>query len=142
MRREDLTALNAICEAVGIVSALIYIGLQIYCGVLYGAGAVTIFMNITLLLLVYISLTMLAIYPERVNGLEPEVCVGKVRKLTIHMVLYIKLIFVFSLLFTSICDVIGRDVDEGYSLITVGAMILVAVLYEIMIFKILRNQRD
>lgn len=142
MRKEDLTVLNAICEAVGIVSTLIYIGLQIYCGILYGAGVVTIFMNVAMVLLVYVGLTLLAVYPERVNGLEPEVCTGKIRSYTIHMVLYIKLVFVFSLVFTSFCDVMGAEVDGAYSLITVGLMILIAVLYEIKIFQILRDMRN
>ena len=95
-----------------------------------------------MVLLVYIGLTLLGIYPERVNGLDIEVCSGKIRSYTIHMVLYIKLIFVLSLVFTSVCDVLGADVDGAYSLITVGIMILIAVLYEIKIFQILRNMRD
>lgn len=142
MRKEDFTVLNAICEAVGIISTLLYVGLQIYCGVLYGAGVFTIFTNVTMVLLVYVGLTMLAFYPERVNGLETEVCIGKIRTHTIHMVLFIKLVFVFSLVFTSICDVMGADVDGAYSLIIVGVMIAIAAFYEIKIFKILRNMRD
>lgn len=142
MHKEDLTVGNTICESVGIVGALLYMGLQIYCGVLYAAGAVTIFFNVAMLLLVYLGLTLLAIYPERVNGLDAAVCTGKIRKYTIHMVLYIKLIFVFSLLFTSVCDVMGADVDGAYSLITVGLMILTAVLYEIKIIQLLRDRRD
>ena len=142
MRKEDFTVLNAICEASGIVSTLLYIGLQIYCGILYGAGIFTVFMNVAMALLVYIGLTLLAFYPERVNGLDVTVCTGRIRSYTIHMVLYIKLVFVFSLVFTSICDVMGADVDGAYSLITVGLMILIAVLYEIKIFQILRNMRD
>ena len=46
MRKDDFTVLNVICEAIGIVSAILYIGLQIYCGVLYRAGIFTIFTNI------------------------------------------------------------------------------------------------
>ncbi|MBQ8279829.1 MAG: transglycosylase [Roseburia sp.] len=134
-----MTVGNMLCEAVGMVSALVYAGLQIYCGVLYSADVMTIFTNVLMLLLVYVGLTMLEIYPEKVNRLDPEVCTGKVRRYTIHMVLYAKLIFVISLLFAAICDVIGREVDGAYSLISVGLMVLVAVGYEIKIFKILRN---
>ena len=142
MRKEDFTVLNAICEAVGIISTLLYIGLQIYCGVLYGAGVFTIFTNVAMVLLVYVGLTLLAFYPERVNGLDVEVCTGKIRSYTIQMVLFIKLVFVFSLVFTSICDVMGADVDGAYSLIIVGVMIAIAAFYEIKILKILRNMRD
>ena len=142
MRKEDLTVANAICEAIGVVSTLIYIGLQIYCGVLYSGGMMMMFLNIVMVLLAYTGLTLLAIYPERVNGLEPWVCTGDIRRYTIHMVLYIKLIFVLSLDFTSVCDVLGADVDGAYSLITSGLIILIAVLYEVKILKILRDMRD
>jgi len=46
------------------------------------------------------------------------------------------------LLFTSICDVMGRDVDGGYSLISVGLIVLISVLYEIKIFQILKNRNE
>lgn len=142
MRKEDLTIGNVICEAVGIVSTLIYVGLQIYCGLLYGAQPMTIITNVVMVLLVYAGLVLLTVYPEKVNRLEPEVCTGKVRQLTIHMLLYVKLVFVISLLFTSICDVMGRDVDGGYSLISVGLIVLISVLYEIKIFQILKNRNE
>ena len=142
MRKEDLTTGNLLCEVIGIVCVLIYAGLQIYCGILYGAAAMTILVNVLMMFLVYIGLTMLAFYPEKVNRLEPEICVGKVRQYTIHMVLYIKLVFTLSLLFTSVCDVIGREVDGAYSLISVGFMILLAVGYEIKIFQILKKMSD
>ena len=112
-----------------------------YCGLLYGAGAVAILLNVIMVALVYAGLTLLAFYPERVNGLDAQICTGKVRKLTIHMVLYMKLIFDMSLLFTSICDVMGKQVDGAYSLITAGLMIVIAVLYEIKIFQLLKNNQ-
>jgi len=142
MRKEDLTIGNVICEAVGIVSTLIYVGLQIYCGLLYGAQPMTIITNVVMVLLVYAGLVLLTVYPEKVNRLEPEVCTGKVRQLTIHMLFYVKLVFIISLLFTSICDVMGRDVDGGYSLISVGLIVLISVLYEIKIFQILKNRNE
>lgn len=142
MRKEDLTVGNMLCEAVGIVSALVYAGLQIYCGMLYGVDVMTIFMNVLLMFLAYAGLTMLEIYPEKVNRLDMEVCTGKIRRYTIHMVLYVKLIFVISLLFAAICDVIGREVDGAYSLISVGLMLLIAVGYEIKIFKILKKMNE
>ena len=46
-----------------------------------------------------------------------------------------------SLLFTSICDVMGKQVDGAYSLITAGLMIVIAVLYEIKIFQLLKNNQ-
>lgn len=142
MRREDLTVGNIVCEVVGLLCALIYAGLQIYCGVLYKVDIMTIFMNVLMLFLVYLGLTMLAVYPEKVNRLDVEACTGMVRKYTIHMVLYVKLVFVVSLLFASICDVAGRDVDSAYSLISVGLMVLLSVGYEIKIFHILKKENE
>lgn len=142
MRKEDITTGNLLCEAVGIVSVLFYMGLQLYCGVLYGVGTGVVFMNIMMFLLVYVGLSMLEWYPEKVNRLDLEICTGKLRSYTIHMVLYIKLVFVLSLLFTSVCDVIGSEIDGAYSLISVGAMILIAVGYEIKIFQILKKKND
>ena len=140
MRKEDMTPINAVCEAVGIVGSLLYIGLQIYCGILYGADIMTIITNIAMVLLVYIGLTLLSGCPEKVNRLDPEVCIGKVRKLTIKMLLYVKLIFVLSLLFTSVCDVIGMAVDGAYSLISTGLMIGIAAGYEIKIINLLKEE--
>lgn len=142
MRKEDLTIGNAICEAVGMVATLLYAGLQVYCGILYRVPVLNIATNILMVLLVYIGLVMLVFYPEKVNRLEPEVCTGEVRRLTIHMLLYVKLIFVLSLLFTSICDVMGRDVDGAYSLISSGLMVIIAVGYEIKILRILKNRNE
>ena len=140
MKKEDMTPINAVFEAIGIVSSLLYIGLQIYCGMLYGTDVMTIITNIAMVLLVYIGLTVLSNCPEKVNRLDSEVCIGKVRKLTIKMLLYVKLIFVLSLLFTSVCDVIGMALDGAYSLISTGLMIGVAVGYEIKILNLLKEE--
>ena len=114
-------------------------GLQVYYGIVYGAGAVRIVMNVLILILVYMGLTVLAIYPERVNGLSREVCTGAIRRYTIRMVELIKLVFVLSLLFTSICDALGFRVDAAYSLIVMGMILVVAVVFEVKIIKILRK---
>ena len=140
MKKEDLTAADMLCEAIGIVSTFVYTGLQIYCGILYGAGSFTILTNVAMVILVYVGLSLLSKSPEKVNRLEPEVCTGEVRRLTIHMLLYVKLVFILSLLFTSVCDVIGMEVDGGYSLISTGLIVLIAIGYEIKIFRILKSE--
>lgn len=139
MRKNEMTWLSMLAEAVGFVSAVIYLGLQIYYGMIYGVPLASIALNVFAMVLVYAGLTMLSLYPERVNGLTPEVCSGKVRKLTIQMVRIIKLIFVISLLFTSICDVMGKEMNAGYSLIVVALIVLTAVAFEYRIIKILRK---
>ena len=140
MKKNELTWAAMLAEAVGLVSALIYLGLQIYYGMAYGADIFDIVMNVAAMLLVYAGLTLLCVYPERVNGLTREVCSGAVRKYTIRMVRAVKLIFVEGLLFTSICDVMRKQLKPGYSLIVVVLIVAVALYYEYRIIRIIRRQ--
>lgn len=141
MRKNEMTVIDLLAEAAGIVSALVYLGLQIYYGSAYGVDAFHIVMNVAALILVYTGLTLLQFYPERVNGLAKEVCSGRIRRYTILMVRAVKLIFAGSLLFTSICDVMGHQLNKGYSLVVV-ALIFAAVLgFEYKIIKILHSNK-
>ncbi|RHF00412.1 transglycosylase [Roseburia inulinivorans] len=139
MKKNHLSTETLAFEIISAIAALFYMGLQVYYGIVYGAGAVRIVMNVLILILVYMGLTVLAVYPERVNGLSREVCTGAIRKYTIRMVELIKLVFVLSLLFTSICDALGYRVDAAYSLIVMGLILVVAVVFEVKIIKILRK---
>lgn len=140
MKKNEMTWQAMLVEAVGLVSAVIYLGLQIYYLFWYSASAMSVIMNIAVMILVYAGLTMLVIYPERVNGLTREVCSGDVRKYTIRMVRIAKLIFVGGLLFTSICDVMGKELPAGYTVGVLLGMIAVAFYYEYRIIRILREQ--
>lgn len=139
MKKNHLSTETLVFEIISAIASLFYMGLQVYYGIVYGAGAVRIVMNVLILILVYMGLTVLAIYPERVNGLSREVCTGAIRRYTIRMVELIKLVFVLSLLFTSICDALGYRVDAAYSLIVMGLILVVAVVFEVKIIKILRK---
>ena len=141
MKKEEITMADMLLEAVGIVSGIIYLGLQIYYGTLYGVSPFTILMNAAVLILVYIGLTLLSVYPERVNGLSKEICTGKIRKYTVHMVRLVKLIFVLGLLFASICDVLGHQINSGYSIIVVVLVIITVLYYEGKIIHILRKKK-
>ena len=136
MKKNHLSTETLVFEIISAIAALFY---MVYYGIVYGAGAVRIVMNVLILILVYMGLTVLAIYPERVNGLSREVCTGAIRRYTIRMVELIKLVFVLSLLFTSICDALGYRVDAAYSLIVMGLILVVAVVFEVKIIKILRK---
>ncbi len=140
MRKDEMTTTDLLLEAVGIVAAFVYLGLQIYYGIIYGAELISILMNGVMLVLVYVGLTLLCFYPEKVNGLTKEACTGKVRIYTIHMVRAVKLIFVISLLFTSICDVMGIQLNGGYSLVAVALIVAVTVFYEVKIIRLLRKR--
>lgn len=140
MHRSEMTWQAMLAEAVGIVSALVYLGLQIYYGIVYDVHLWNVVMNVAAMVLVYAGLTLLCVYPERVNGLPKEVCSGTVRTYTIRMVRIVKLIFVLGLLFTSICDVMGRQLNTGYSLVVVVLIAIAALYYEYRILKILRSR--
>lgn len=142
MRKNEMTTMDLLLEAIGVVSGLIYIGMQIYYGVTYGANAVQLMLNLLVFVLMYAGLTLLQVYPERVNNLSLEICQGKIRRYTVTMIRLIKLIFILCLLFTSICDVMGIEMEAAYSLIVVGLIIVIALIFEIKIIKLLKQNRD
>lgn len=141
MKKNRLSTEELVFEIISAAAALFYMVLQVYYGIVYGAGAMRILMNVLILILVYTGLTMLIRYPERVNGLPREVCTGDIRKYTIRMVELIKLVFVLSLLFTSICDALGYRIDAAYSLIVMAFILVIAVVFEVKIIKILRKRK-
>lgn len=141
MEKRHLPTELLVLEIVSAVAGLFYIGLQVYYGIVYGAGAMHVVMNVIVLLLVYAGLTMMLVYPEYVNGLKREVCTGKVRRYTMCMVSVIKLVCVLALLFTSICDALGYRLDAAYSLIAVGLIALIAAYYEVKIMKFFRKKK-
>ncbi len=141
MKKNRLSTEELVFEIISAVAALFYMVLQVYYGIVYGAGAMRILMNVLILILVYTGLTMLIRYPERVNGLPREVCTEDIRKYTIRMVELIKLVFVLSLLFTSICDALGYRIDAAYSLIVMAFILMIAVVFEVKIIKILRERK-
>ncbi len=141
MKKNRLSTEELVFEIISAVAALFYMVLQVYYGIVYGAGAMRILMNVLILILVYTGLAMLIRYPELVNGLPREVCTEDIRKYTIRMVELIKLVFVLSLLFTSICDALGYRIDAAYSLIVMAFILMIAVVFEVKIIKILRERK-
>lgn len=142
MKKSDWTVAGLLTEATAIVAALVYLGLQVYYGILYGVAAFTLIMNILTFLLVYVGMTVLLCFPEKVNRLSSEICQGKIRQDTIWMVCLIKLIFVLSLLFTSICDVMGLHIEAAYSLIVAILILAVAIFYEARIIRAIKDKNQ
>ena len=138
MKKNEMTWQVMLVEAVGIVSAIAYLGLQIYYGIAFHVNPLHLMMNLVFMILVYVGLTLLAVYPERVNGLTREVCSGKIRQYTL-MVRTVKIVFVEGLLFTSVCDALGKELKQGYSLIIVVLIAAIALYYEGRIIHILKQ---
>ena len=55
MKKEEMTTVDFLLEAVGIVAALVYLGLQIYYGIVYGVAFTGIILNAAILILVYVG---------------------------------------------------------------------------------------
>ena len=141
MRKEDLTVPAIIAEAAGLILGILYIGLQIFYGVAYHAQPMKLILNLLVAVLVYAGLTLLSNYPEKINGIAPELCKGKIRNYSIRMVLIVKIVFITSLLIPCVADAAGFQVQSAYSLLVIGILIIVAVYYEYKIIHIIRNMK-
>lgn len=143
MKKEDMNTAELFLEAICIVAVLIYGGLQFYYGIIYGVAvwSIQILMKLAVILLTYAGLSLLQCYPEYVNGLGREACTKDVRKYTIRMLRFAKLIFILSLLFTSILDVMGKEINEGYSMVSIVLIAVTVIFYESKILRIIRDQR-
>lgn len=140
MKKEDLTVPALLAEAVGLILGIVYIGLQIYYGLMYHVSPFRYIGNIFCLVLVYVLLTILSSHPERINRIPESICVGMVRKLSVRMVRIVKLIFVVGLLIPCVCDALGITLKEAYSLLVIGAILVPSVYYECKILKIMRDR--
>ena len=141
MRREDWSVPALLAEAVCILLEMIYIGLQFYYGFTYHVVPYKFILNIAATVLVYAALTLLAIYPERINRMPEKMCVGRVRTLSIRMVRMVKYVFVAGLMVPCVCDVAGIQIQEAYCIIVMGLMLITAVYYEVRIIQEVRNQK-
>lgn len=141
MRKRDLTFASAVLEAVNIILAIAYIGLQIYYGVYYHVQAFKFIANILVLVLVYSGITWLMYYPEKLNHIAPEYCVGNIRKYSLRLLMFVKLVFTAGLLVPCVCDAAGIGIRDVYSLVIIGLIIVVSVYYEYRIMQEIRENR-
>ena len=141
MRKEDLSVVALLLEAVDLILGLVYIGLQIFYGLYYHVPPYKFILNLLAMVLVYAGLTLLSMNPERINSIPKEICQGTIRKYSLWMVRLIKAIFVVSLLIPSVFDVIGIGIRSVYSLIVIGLILVVAGYCEYHIIQELKNMQ-
>ena len=141
MRKEDLSVVALLLEAVDLILGLVYIGLQIFYGLYYHVPPYKFILNLLAMVLVYAGLTLLSMYPERINSIPKEICQGTIRKYSLWMVRLIKAIFVVSLLIPSVFDVIGIGIQSVYSLIVIGLILVVAGYCEYHIIQEFKNRK-
>ena len=139
MKREDMTVPALLLEAVTLILALVYIGLQIFYGVYYHIAAYKFVVNVLAMIVVYLGLTLLCAYPERINRIPPEAFTPKIRRLTLRMVRLVKLIFVAGILVPCVFDALGTELLDAASLIVIGLILFVVLFYEGRIIRCLRK---
>ena len=74
MRKRDITVVSAVMEAMSIIFAIAYIGLQIYYGVYYHVQPFKFIANILVLVLIYFGISWVQFYPEKLNHIPASVC--------------------------------------------------------------------
>ena len=140
MRKEDMSTAAILLEAITIIAGLVYIGLQVYYGIFFHIPAYKLVMNILMMLLVYAGLSMLSVYPERINRLDALACKGRVRAYSLRMIRLVKFIFVVGLLIPCVFDAMGMEIQSACSLLIIGLIIIVAVYYEYRIISELKKR--
>lgn len=135
MRKKDLTVPSLLLEAVDIVLLFIYIGLQIYYTITFSIPPYKMILNMLIMLLVYAGFTVLSIFPERLNHIPVEVCTGRIRKYSLRMIRLVKFVFILGLLIPCVFDALRIRINNAYSLIIIGMILVIAVFYEYRIIK-------
>lgn len=142
MRKEDMTVPALLSEAVMLVLGICYIGLQIFYGLTYHIAIEKFLLNVFAIVLVYIGITLLQCYPERVNRLSPEVFTPVIRKFTLRMLRLLKFVFVVGLLIPCVFDVFGVELQDAMSFFVIVLFLLIAGYYEYRIIVQLRNGKQ
>lgn len=143
MRKEDMSVLAVLLEAIVIILGLIYIGLQVFYGIYYHVMPFKLILNLLVMILVYAGLSLLSVYPERLNSIPPELCKGKVRTYSLWMIRLVKAVFVVSLLIPCVFDALGVEIQSVYSLIVIGLIVVIAGYCEYQIItEIRKNNRE
>ena len=141
VRKEDLSVVALLLEAINLILGIVYMGLQIFYGIYYHVPPYKFILNLLVMILVYAGLTLLSMYPEKINSIPRQVCQGRVRKYSLWMVRLVKTIFVVSLLIPCVFDVMGVGIQSVYSLIVIGLILVVAGYCEYHIIQELKNRK-
>jgi L-asparagine transporter-like permease len=141
MKKEDMTVPALLLEAMTILLGIAYIILQIYYGIHYHIAVSHFAWNIVAAVLVYVLLTLLECYPQRVHKLPPEAFTADIRKLTLRMLRLVKFVFIASLLVPCLFDIFGVELLEATSLVVVLLIIVIVVWHEYRIIRILQSRR-
>lgn len=142
MRKKDLTVIGAIAEALDIIFSLAYMTLQVYYGISNHLQPIKYIANILVLVLVYVFITWLQLYPEKLIHIDAQICTGRIRKYSLRLLACVKLIFIAGLLVPCVFDAIGIAIRDAYSLIIIGLILVVCLYFGYKIVDEIRNMRN
>ena len=138
MNKRDMTKFDIFVEIVCGILLMVSVSLQVIYSVLHSLSIFSLIINVLIVVLVYIGLSMLSCYPEKVNAIPQEICIGNIRRYSIKMIRYAKLIFVASLVVPEVCDLLEHTLGQWYSFVVVVLIVGEIIYYEIKIIKLLR----
>ena len=78
---------------------------------------------------------------ERENKGREKKCVGNIRKYSLRLLMFVKLVFTAGLLVPCVCDAFGIAIRDVYSLIMIGLILVVTAYYEYRIFQEIKSLR-
>lgn len=140
MKKSEMKTMDMVLESVCVMGVFVYILLQIFYMIRFGADIMTVVYRLITVLLIYAGLVIAQIYPEVINIGSNEKLTGKVRMYAVRMLRIMKLIIVYAFLIPSIGDLAELRIDAAYSLIAVGFLILDIVIYMYKIWDYNRSQ--
>lgn len=142
MKKIKWTPAAIIVETIIILCGLVYSGMQLFYGINYGIPVYKYLANILIVVLIYVCMTILAEYPEKINNLSPEACTGKIRKDSVWMLRWIKLVFIGSLMIPCVADALGIEIRSAYSAITILLIAGIAIFFECRILMEIRRRNN
>ncbi|SER46358.1 hypothetical protein [Lachnobacterium bovis] len=137
MNKRDMTKFDKFVEAICALLLLVSISLQVVFCVIHSLSIFSLVINILIIVLIYMGLSILSCYPERVNAIPAEICLGNIRRYSIKMIRYAKFIFIASLVVPEVCDLLEYNLGQWYSFVVVVAILAEIIFYEVKIIKLI-----
>lgn len=140
MNRFNMSKKALFVEGIIILAAIVYAALQIIYGVIYHITPLKYMGNILVVVAVYAIMTYLYMRPWRIHRIPKEECIGDVRKYSRHMTQAVKLVFNIGLLVPCVCDILAKELKEGFSAILILVLVAVVIYYEWKILQAIRRR--
>lgn len=140
--KKEFKIWEIVIETITALAFIIYGNLQIYYRYAYESSTMTILYHLLPVLLIYVGLTVLQIFPELLNGIKSEPLKGMVRTYAIRMVRNSKLLLILGMLLPSVADAIGTGMNPAYSLLLMAGVLGTVAYYLYRIYQYNKSQED